>query len=321
MPSSNAQRGPLTEHAWQAIDTEATQVLNAMLSARRLCDVVRTDDWSRSALPLGSAEQVELPHAANAKVYVREARPLIELRVPFSLDRELIRELDRQSPVADLAAVSEAAIEFANTENQILFEGIEGVNAPGLRRDAASRAISIDSVQGVPLAIAQALEALTEHGVSGPHSFIPSAALRTALIAESDSAGRPIIDHVRRAVEFVGPSARCFEGALVCSRRGGDYRLHLGRGAHVRFEWQESDLLHFSIVQSMALEFGGREALVYLEAPANLAAAPAFSLRRTPPHADLEELARNRQREAPVHAVSQSASASARRARTQKARA
>ena len=267
MPSGAAQI-PMPRHCWAAIENEAQRVLSALLTARRLCDVVVTDDWSRSALPLGKAERVDLDGQSEAKVYLRQARPLIELRVPFHLEREVIRELDRHSPVPDLRPVIEAARSFAELEDHILFEGIEGHNAPGLLRDAETQPMPVHGVEDLPAATARALQLLHERGVGGPYCFVSSTSLRTQLLSQMTPGGLPLLDQLRRSVEFTGEASPALPGALVCSRRGGDFRLHLGRGAHVVFEWQDANELHFSLVQSMALEFGGREAIVVLEDPA-----------------------------------------------------
>lgn len=275
MPNHAERTNILTPFAWKAIDDEASGVLNATLSARRLCEVVDTGDWSRSALPLGSTRPLKDYGREGSEVLVREARPLVELRVPFSLDRRLIRELRRESPVPALDSVAKAALEFARLEDQILYEGIPELGAPGLRADSEHDVIAVPTIFEVPAAAATAVEALRSRGVGGPYSLVPSSTLKTELHSERSPSGRPVIDELRRCVEYVGTPSEAFDGALVVSRRGGDFRLHLGRSAHIVFEYADAESMHFCLAQTMAIEFGGREAIIEIRRADSISVTPA----------------------------------------------
>ena len=61
-----------------------------MLAARKLIDFHGPLSWDASAVSMGRAERLTTP-GAGIEARLRRVQPLVELRVPFSLERE---ELD-----------------------------------------------------------------------------------------------------------------------------------------------------------------------------------------------------------------------------------
>ena len=96
-------------------------------------------------------------------------RPLIELRVPFELERLELERIDRGAASVDLDPLRDAARRFAAAEDSALFDGHDEAGIPGLITDAANPGVALpsDPVE-LPGAVSEALEQLRQAGVGGP---------------------------------------------------------------------------------------------------------------------------------------------------------
>src|SRR5262249_8097577 len=131
----------------------------------------------------------------------REVKALVELRVPFELDRQQIDDVERGSGDSDWQPAKEPAQRIAYAEDPAIFGGNPPAGAGGIRQGTSNPVKTLPSdVRRYPDAVAQALEQLRLVGVNGPYSLLLSADAYTALAEASDN-GYPVLEHVKKLVK------------------------------------------------------------------------------------------------------------------------
>jgi uncharacterized linocin/CFP29 family protein len=139
----NRELAPISSVAWKRIEQEARDILHLHLAARRLVDFDGPHGWDHSAVDLGRVEAISPEGGAGVSFRRRVVRPLIELRVPFELDRLELERIDRGAASVDLEPLREAARRFAAAEDTVLFEGHPQAGIPGLVASAANPGVTL----------------------------------------------------------------------------------------------------------------------------------------------------------------------------------
>jgi len=165
----------------------------------------------------------------------REVKALVELRVPFDLDRQMIDDVERGAKDSDWQPAKDAAKKIAFAEDVAIFEGYAAAGIQGIRQGTSNPAMTLPAdVRNYPDVIAQAINQLRLVGVDGPYSVLLSADAYTAL-AEARDYGDPVLEHVRRLVTGEIIWAPAISGAFVLTTRGGDFDLHIGQDISIGY--------------------------------------------------------------------------------------
>src|SRR5579875_200893 len=257
---------PINERAWSDIEKEAARTLKRYLAGRLVVDVKGPDGVALSAVGTGHLRNVA-PPAEGVIARQHEVKALVELRVPFQLDRQAIDDVERGANDSNWQPLKDAAKTIAFAEDRIIFDGYAAASVEGIRTGSSNPAMTLpQEVAHYPSAIAQALGQLRLVGVNGPYSVLLGADAYTALSEASDH-GYPVINHIQRLVNDEIVWAPAVSGALVLSKRGGDFVLHLGQDLSIGY------LGHTDRVVSLHLQ----ETLTFLmlTAEASVAIVPA----------------------------------------------
>jgi uncharacterized linocin/CFP29 family protein len=194
----------------------------------------------------------------------REAKEMVELRVPFDLARQMIDDVERGANDSDWQPAKDAARTLAFAEDRAIFEGYGAAGIVGVRHGTSNPKKSLPAdVSKYPEAFAQALSQLRLVGVNGPYSILLSAQAYTEL-AETSDYGYPVLEHVKRLVDGKIIWAPAIDGAFVVSTRGGDLDLQIGQDVsigylshtdtHVRLYLQETfNFLYLASESAVAL--------------------------------------------------------------------
>jgi uncharacterized linocin/CFP29 family protein len=254
---------PISDAAWGQIEEETTRTLKRYLAGRRVVDVHGPEGSALAAVGTGHLRTIAAP-GEGVISRQREAKALVELRVPFDLKRQMIDDVERGANDSDWQPAKDAACKLAFVEDRAIFEGYDAAGIVGVRQGTSNPRKSLpDDVRKYPEAFAQALSQLRLVGVNGPYSILLSADAYTGLAETSDS-GYPVLEHVKRLVEGQIIWAPAIDGAFVVTTRGGDLDLHIGQDAsigylshtdtHVRLYLQESfTFLYLTSESSVAL--------------------------------------------------------------------
>jgi uncharacterized linocin/CFP29 family protein len=126
---------PIPARAWEQIDDEARERLTPQLAARRIADFDGPGGWNRAAISLGRSERLAGPAGTDpSAVHTRQRRvlPLVEVRVPFTVDRREVEDADRGAPDLELTDLDRAAQAAARLENRAVFHGWPDAGIQGI---------------------------------------------------------------------------------------------------------------------------------------------------------------------------------------------
>ena len=228
MNNLHRELAPITDAAWAQIEEETSRTLKRYLAGRRVVDLHGPAGPALSAIGTGHLQNIAAP-GDGIIARQRQVRPLVELRVPFELDRQMIDDVKRGSNDSDWEPAKEAAKTIAFAEDSAIFIGYSAGGIQGIRQGTSNPIEPLPAdVRNYPEAIAHSISMLRLVGVNGPYSVLLGAEAYTA-VAEARDYGYPVLEHLRRIVDGEIIWAPAIAGAFVLSTRGGDFDLHLGQ--------------------------------------------------------------------------------------------
>src|SRR5262249_37789795 len=234
MNNLHRELAPISEAAWQDIEEETTRTLKRYLAGRRVVDVHGPSGIGFSAVGTGHLKAIAPPDD-GVLVRQRDVKSLVELRVPFELDRQQIDNVERGANDSDWQPAKDAAKKIAYAEDRAIFEGYAAAGIRGIRQDTSNPTMTLPAdVRQYPDAIAHALNQLRLVGVNRPYSVVLGADAYAALAEASDN-GYPVLEHVKKLVKDAIIWAPAIAGAFVLTTRGGDFSLHIGQDVSIGY--------------------------------------------------------------------------------------
>jgi len=258
---------PISDAAWAQIEEEAARTLKRYLAARRVVDVQGPAGTGLSAVGTGHLKTIA-PPKKGIVARQREVKALVELRIPFELDRQAIDDVERGANDSDWQAAKDAARQLAFAEDAAVFEGYSAAGIVGIRQGTSNPVMKLPAdVREYPDAIAEGLSRLRLVGVNGPYAVLLGAEAYTAL-AETSDHGYPVLEHVKRLVNDKIIWAPAIEGAFVLTTRGGDFDLHIGQDASIGYISHTEKSVQLYLQETMTFLLLTTEAAVALTQPA-----------------------------------------------------
>src|SRR5271157_3250311 len=234
MNNLHRELAPISDAAWAQIEAETSRTLKRHVAGRRVVDMHGPAGASFSAVGTGHLLTISAP-SDGIVARQREVKALVELRVPFELERQAIDDVERGANDSDWQPAKDAARQIAFAEDGAIFEGYAAAGIGGIRKGTSNPIMTLPTdVRAYPEAIAQGLSRLRLVGVNGPYSVLLGADAYTAL-AETSDHGYPVLEHVKRLVKDRIIWAPAIAGAFVVTTRGGDFDLHIGQDVSIGY--------------------------------------------------------------------------------------
>jgi uncharacterized linocin/CFP29 family protein len=263
MNNLHRELAPISAEAWAQIEEEATRTLKRYLAGRRVVDVRDSAGTALSAVGTGHQKTIAAP-GEGILARQREVKAIVELRVPFVLDRDQIDDVERGANDSDWQPLKDAARRIAFAEDGAIFEGYEAANIQGIRQGTSNPIMTLPAdVRAYPDAIAQALNQLRLVGVNGPYCVVLGADAYTALQESSDE-GYPVLAHIKRLIDNDIVWAPAVPGAFVLSTRGGDFDLHIGQDVSIGYSSHTDTTVNLYLQESFTFLLLTTEASVAL---------------------------------------------------------
>jgi uncharacterized linocin/CFP29 family protein len=263
MNNLHRELAPVSDAAWAEIGEEAARTFKRYLAGRRVVDVAGPAGEQLSAVGTGHIREIAAP-GDGVEARQRHVLSVVELRVPFSLDREQVDDVARGSRDSDWQPVKDAARLLAFAEDRAIFDGYAAADIDGIRPGASNPSIALPAAAGdYPDAIARALSALREAGVNGPYALVLSAEAYTAA-SETTVHGYPVMEHLRRIISEDIIWAPALTGGLVLSTRGGDFELQLGTDVSIGYLSHTDSSVRLYLQESLTFQLLTAEAAVPL---------------------------------------------------------
>ena len=267
-PMNNLHRelAPISDGAWAQIEEETSRTLKRYLAGRRVVDVKGPAGTGLSAVGTGHLQTIAAPKGGII-ARQREVKALVELRVPFELDRQAIDDVERGANDSDWQPAKDAARQIAFAEDGAVFEGYAAAGIVGIRQGTSNPAMKLPAdVREYPQAIAQGLSQLRLVGVNGPYAVLLGADAYTAL-AETSDHGYPVLEHVKRLVDDKIIWAPAIAGAFVLTTRGGDFELHIGQDVSIGYSNHTDAVVRLYLQETFTFLLLTTEAAVALAPP------------------------------------------------------
>ena len=278
MNNLHRELAPISEAAWASIEEEARRTFTLHLAGRRVVDVQGPGGTTLAAVDTGHLADAE-PPAEGVIARVRRSQPVVELRVPFTVARQAVDDVERGARDPDWQPVKDAARKIAIAEDRAVLDGYAAVGIAGIRESSSNPALTLPpSVRDYPDVLSQAVSTLRLAGVGGPYSLLLSATAYTAANETSDY-GRPIREHLAQLIDGEIIWAPAIGGALVLSTRGGDFELHLGQDLSIGYGSHDATGVELYFQESLTFLVCTSEAAVALSATPGAPGAPRRSRR------------------------------------------
>jgi uncharacterized linocin/CFP29 family protein len=268
MNNLHRELAPISDAAWAQIEEEASRTLKRYLAARRVVDVEGPQGTTLSAVGTGHLTKIEAP-AEGILARQRLVKPVVELRVPFELDRQQIDDVERGANDSDWQPVKDAARRIAFAEDRAVFEGYPAAGIEGVRRGTSNPIMTLPTdLRDYPDVIAQALSQLRLVGVNGPYSVVLGADAYTGL-SETRDYGYPVLEHIKRLISGEIIWAPAIAGGFVLTTRGGDFDLHIGQDVSIGYSSHTDVAVTLYLQETLTFLLLTSEAAVALAPPSD----------------------------------------------------
>ncbi|MCO5971938.1 family 1 encapsulin nanocompartment shell protein [Actinoallomurus soli] len=265
MNNLHRELAPISDAAWADLEEEARRTFRRHVAGRRVVDVPDPGGIELSAVSTGHLDPIAAP-AEGIAAYTRRSQPLIELRVPFTVDRREVDAVERGARDADWQPVKDAARRIAFAEDRAIFQGYAAGGITGLRETSANPVLALPGdVREYPDAVSRAVSALRLAGVGGPYALVLSADAYTAVNETSDH-GYPIHEHIARVLDGEIVWAPAIDGAFLLSTRGGDFELRIGEDLSIGYLSHDADTVQLYFQETLTFLAYTGEAVVTLTA-------------------------------------------------------
>jgi uncharacterized linocin/CFP29 family protein len=260
---------PIPTRAWKAIDDEARERLTPLLAARRLAEWVGDGGWHRDAMSVGrTSELTELPSrvaADEVRARRRRVQPLAEFRVPFTVGRHEIEDIQRGARDPEFDDLARAARVASEIENRAVFHGWSAADIVGIAESSPYPTIALgtDCAQ-YPGVVARAVDTLRRNGIEGPYALAIGPSGYTRIVETTEHGGYLLIDHLSRVLGGRILWAPGVDGAIVVSERGGDFLLDVGQDLSIGYDRHDGDAVHLYFEESFTFRVVEPDAAVAL---------------------------------------------------------
>src|ERR1700746_52408 len=157
MNNLHRELAPVSDAAWAQIEEETSRTLKRYFAGRRVVDLHGPSGAALSAVGTGHLQAIASP-VDGIVSRRREAKALVELRVPFELERQMIDDVEHGANDSDWQPAKDAARKLAFAEDRAIFEGYAAAGIVGIRQGTSNPQKPLPAnVREYPEAFAQAL--------------------------------------------------------------------------------------------------------------------------------------------------------------------
>ncbi len=244
---------PLSEKAWEEIEDQAKLTIKANLTTRSVTDISGPHGWELGAVPTGRVKVAEKT-VDGVPWGIREVLPLVEIRLPFTLDLQEMDSISRGLKDPDMDAVEEAARKVALFEEKTVYYGFKGVKVQGIAEASPHKPLPVpNDASGYPEIIEKGLVAIEEEGIGGPFDLVLGNIPYQTVMA-GDERGYPLKKRIEDIIRGELRWSPVVKGGVLISRRGGDYLLTLGQDFSIGYTSHTSGTVELYFTESMTFQ-------------------------------------------------------------------
>lgn len=195
----------------------------------------------------------------------RQVLALSEFQVSFTVECSELQDTERGATDVDFADLNRATYDAALIENRAIFHGWPEAEITGIVEASAHPPLPLGKdVEAYPHAVAQATDVLRQAGIEGPYVLAISPDGYTQVVETTEHGGYPLQQHLSRILGGDVVWAPGLDGALVVSKRGGDFILDVGQDLSVGYTRHDAELVTLYLEESFSFRVSEPDAAVVL---------------------------------------------------------
>lgn len=242
------EMAPLTQAAWDEIDSRAEEVLKSRLTARRVVKVLGPKGWDYTVVSEGRLTDITKVNE-DVSTGVFKVQPLIEARVSFSLSRWEMDNITRGAKDIELGNLENAAKKIAEFEEKAIYNGFDAGQIKGLDCINANEKIPFgEEDSSIMSAISKGLVTLKENFEEGPFVLIVGEVAYNRL--NSSSKGYPLMKRIESLIGGKILLATGLEGAFLIPYDNENFELTIGQDFAVGYESYDNENVNLFITES-----------------------------------------------------------------------
>ena len=220
------EMAPIADAAWKEIEKQSSRMLKGNLSGRKLVDLCGPFGWQHAAVNLGRLELGAEEEGLGWGLH--KVLPLVEIRVPFTLNIWELDDLERGAKNQDLGNLSRAARKAALFEENAIYRGFPAAGILGLLEASALPPVPLSPDRSrLTESVELAILSIQKAEIGGPFALVLGTEPYKWIMA-----GEPGAYPLGRRIEALATGgihwSPALEGGAVLSRRGGDFEMTLG---------------------------------------------------------------------------------------------
>jgi uncharacterized linocin/CFP29 family protein len=254
---------PLTDKAWEFIDTEAKIVLKSKLTARKVLEVEGPSDWEKASVATGKLEYPKKQPGKSLEYGVHQVQPLVEVRSFFDLDLKALDSIERGNEDINLDPMEEAARQIAKFEEDAIYHGFASANITGLKKGTDHDVVSFSGQPDAFMnSLTEALLKFKKSAIDGPYAMVMGTDLWQYISGYVK--GYPILPRIKDMLG--GPIVLNDElqENYIISQRGEDMRLVLGQDMSIGYHSHVMDKVRLYFAESFTFQLYEPAAVIVL---------------------------------------------------------
>nr|MDQ3825777.1 bacteriocin family protein [Actinomycetota bacterium] len=189
---------------------------------------------------------------------------LSEFKVSFTVEVSRLQDAERGAIDVDYADLDRAAGDAALIENRAIFHGWSQAGITGIVEASAHPTMMLGATPDYPDAIAQATDILRQAGIQGPYCLLIDPQGYTDILATTEHGGYPLQQHLSSILGGDLVRAPGLDGALVASKRRGDFILDIGQDFAIGYTSHNAEQVTLYLEESFSFRVAEPDAAVVL---------------------------------------------------------
>lgn len=252
---------PITQKAWDEIDSTARDVLSGMLSARKIVDVEGPMGWDYAAVPLGRLEVPEGTNPDGLEYGLHKVQPLVEVRAHFDLNVWEIDNIIRGARDIDLDNLENAAKKIAEFEEKTIYEGLAAGSIAGIKASSPYETLAVsDKAEDVLQQVTRGIQTMMAESIDGPYALVVNPQMWLSMSTYVQ--GYPLKKHLEEQLGGPVIISGFIDGAYLVSTRGGDMRMVIGQDVAIGYHRHDKNTVSLYLTESFTFQVFEPHAIV-----------------------------------------------------------
>lgn len=244
---------PVTADAWDTITAQAKRIFASQLTARKFVDLDGPKGWDYGAVPLGYLDIPKEGQSGDVTYGITQVQPLVEIRVPFTLNLWELDNITRGAKDTDLSALEDAARHAAEFEEKAIYYGFQQGGIQGLKERSPYDPVACPAdAEGVLQCVPEGISQLKQSSILGPYSLVVNPTEWKEITSYAQ--GYPLKRQVEQNLDAEIIFCPHIQGMFLVSERGGDFRLTQGVDFAIGYEGHDHKEVRLYFTESFTFQ-------------------------------------------------------------------